>query len=393
MKETVEQNEEVIEVSQETAEEVAVKEEVVEKSAEKSRNESENSNISLADEAETEGSEEDAKVADVEEEESDVEDNTNEIDSHIKNLKNHDAANLLVKKAKIIVDEADMQLQECKLLLESDLKGFNDAKESLKDNGLDASEALLTVLGYTIEKDLVDDDMVAFVPEEKMEPMYIKDVSSGRFSSFIVALIVGFLTLSGLLYVATEKLGIVLNPSKMPTADVLNPIWNWFASLVSMPGNTAVGIGIVASAVLIAMWIVYKIRVTLRAGSNVKMAKEQLVAAEAYCDQKGSCKKEMDKVDAYINDAIETLKLYKVILTEERGKLERILHIEKEKIEEADFHPNSTLEMRDTQEMIEAIKDFMSVPMSEEGKLSGKSGLFLHRAKTKVQKVIDRLYA
>jgi len=48
--------------------------------------------------------------------------------------------------------------------------------------------------------------------------------------------------------------------------------------------------------------------------------------------------------------------------------------------------------MQDTSELIHAIKDFMSVPMSEEGKLSGKSSLFLHRAKSKVQKVLDRFY-
>jgi hypothetical protein len=48
--------------------------------------------------------------------------------------------------------------------------------------------------------------------------------------------------------------------------------------------------------------------------------------------------------------------------------------------------------MKDTHELIAAIKDFMSVSMSEEGKLSGKSSLFLHRAKSKIQKVLDRLY-
>jgi len=35
----------------------------------------------------------------------------------------------------------------------------------------------------------------------------------------------------------------------------------------------------------------------------------------------------MDKVDAYIHDAIKTLKTYEVVLHEQKAKLERILHV------------------------------------------------------------------
>jgi hypothetical protein len=130
----------------------------------------------------------------------------------------------------------------------------------------------------------------------------------------------------------------------------------------------------------------------MKASANLRMAEKQLEAAKAYSEQKGTCKEEMDKVDAYINDAIGTLTLYQVILNEQRGKLERIVHLEEEKIESADFHHKSNIEMQDTQELITYIKDFITIPMSEEGKLSGKSSLFLSRAKSKIQKVIDRLY-
>ena len=322
-----------------------------------------------------------------------VEEELEDIDPHIKNLKKNDAAKLLVKKANIIVNEAETQLEECKLLLERDLQGYESAKQSLKDNGLDASEELLTILGFQIEENSAPEDMVAFEPQEEVTPIHIKDVSSGAFSGFILALIAGIVTLMGLLYAATEKAGITLDLSKVPSSEEMASLLKGAGALVGMPKEPMMGGILIVLSVLLVTFIVYKIRVALKASANINMAKEQLVAAEEYCAQKGSCKKEMDKVDAYINDAIETLKLYKVILSEQRGKLERVLYLEKDKVENAEFHPKSMIEINDTQELVSNIKDFMSVPMSEEGKLSGKSSLFLHRAKSKVQKVIDRLYS
>ncbi len=317
-----------------------------------------------------------------------------DLDTQLKNLKKNDAAELLVKKAKIIVDDAENQLDECKLLLSNDLKDYDIAKQALKDNGMDASENLLAVLGYEAEEEEseVVEDTVVFEPKKALAPIVIQDVSSGAFTGFILALIAGFITMVGMVYVATEKIGMTLNISNVPTPESLAPVLKWYGTLVGITANQTVGMVVIALAALLVMWIVYKIRVSIKAGSNVHMAKAQLAAAEEYSVQKGTCKEEMDKVDVYIHEAIETLTMYQVILNEQKGKLERIKHFENEKIETSDFHHKSTLEMKDTQELITVIKDFMSVPMSEEGKLSGKSSLFLHRAKSKIQKVIERLY-
>jgi hypothetical protein len=42
--------------------------------------------------------------------------------------------------------------------------------------------------------------------------------------------------------------------------------------------------------------------------------------------------------------------------------------------------------------LVHAIKNFMGTSMSEEGKLSGKSTMFLHAAKAKLQRFLDRHY-
>ncbi len=325
--------------------------------------------------------------------EEEVEELAEEFDEKIEKLSKHDEAKALVEQARSIVEDSEAQLEECKLLLASDLKEYENAKENLKKNGLDESEALLKSLGYEAEQSVeIEEDLVVFEPKEELEPIQIQNVSGGGFTGFILALIVGAITFMGMVYTAAAKLGITLYVSHILSPEALKPVMTWYAGLVGMADNPPVGGTIIAVTVLLVMWIVYSIRVSIRANSNMRMAKAQLEAAEAYSLQKGSCKEEMDKVDAYINESINTLNLYQVILNEQKAKLLRISHVENDKIETSDFHHKSNIEMQDTEELITAIKDFMSIPMSEEGKLSGKSSLFLHRAQSKIQKVLDRLY-
>jgi len=315
--------------------------------------------------------------------------------SQIKNMKKHDAAQLLVTKAKFIVKDAEDQLAECKLLLASDLKDYENAKHELKANGMDACEELLSTLSYVSEEDNEtnpEEGVVVFEPKEEVAPLYVQDVSSGKFTGFIMSLIAGAATLGGLVYFATEKLGVTLDLSKVPAPETVKPVFGYFGTLVGMNDNANVGMALVAVVTLLVMWIVYAIRVSTKGSANLHKATEQLAAAEEYTLHKSSCKDEMDKVDAYIHDAIEILKTYQVILNEQQGKLKRILYIEQDQSETGSYHQKSLIEMKDTHELIAGIKDFMSVPMSEEGKLSGKSSLFLHRAKSRVQKVLDRLY-
>ena len=315
-----------------------------------------------------------------------------ELDAQIANLNKHDAAVLLVKKAKHIVHDAEHQMEQCKLLLSDDLKDLELAKESLKKGGMDECEEMLETLGYNGTDDPdEEEEIVVFETKEEVPPVYIRDVSSGKFTGFILALVFGFVTLLGLAFVATQKLGIALDLSKIPSVETGNSILSWFGSLVGTP-KPAIGGALVFAAVLFVMWIVYTIRVSLKAGSNLQVAKEELAKAEEYAALKGTCKDEMDSIDSHIKDAVKTLKTYEVILHEQKGKLKRIHHLEKNENEEAAYHAKSLKEMDDTYDLIKNIKEFLNTPMSEEGKLSGKSTLFLYRAKNRLEKMIERLY-
>ena len=345
------------------------------------------------DESDTTGTEETADAEETEAEETEAEEESDEdLDAQIANLSKQDAAVLLIKKAKHIVHDAENQMEQCKLLLSDDLKDFEIAKESLKKGGMDECEEMLETLGYRgMDDDNEEEEVVVFETKEEVPPVYIRDVSSGKFTGFLLALIFGLGTLLGLVYLATEKLGMTLDLSKVPTTETTNAILSWFGSLVGT-ATPAVGGALLAVAVLVVMWIVYKIRVSIKAGSNLSFAKDELAKAEEYAALKGTCKDEMDSIDAHIKDAIETLKTYQVILNEQNGKLKRIYHLEKSDAESPEYHAKSLKEMEDTNDLIKTIKEFLNTPMSEEGKLSGKSTLFLYRAKNHLNKMIEGLY-
>ncbi|TET88713.1 MAG: hypothetical protein E3J96_02785, partial [Sulfurovum sp.] len=249
-------------------------------------------------------------------------------------MKKHDAAKLLVEKAKIIVQEAEEQMEECKLLLSDDLKGYEEAKKALKEGGLDESEALLLELGYADNsEETIEEDSVVFEPKEDLEPIVLQDVSSGKFTGFLLSVLGGVGTLAGLVYLATEKLGITLDVTKIPTSDTMTTILGWFSTLFGAAPDTFLGGAFLLFAVLAVMGIIYAIRVSIKGNKNLHFATKQLEEAEAYTAHKGNCKEEMDRVDVHIHDAIATLKTYQVLFNEQKGKLQRILHIEGEKEE------------------------------------------------------------
>lgn len=307
--------------------------------------------------------------------------------------KKHTKAKLLVEKAKKIVKEANKRTEACKLLLETDLKKYQDAKSELKAGGFDACISLVKKLGYKAKGDEPSEETtVVFEIKEEVKPLVIKDVSSGKFTGLVYALIIGFITAVGLVYLATEKLEMTLNVTKVPSEDIVQSILAWFSTTIGMQEDVYIGTGVFGLAVLLVMILVYIARVSLKANSNLHFAVKQFVEAELYTEKKANCKVEMDKVDAHIKDVIDTLKTYEVVFNEQRGKLQRILYIEGEKEKSTEYHDKSYLEIRETKELISRISDFMNIPMSDEGKLSARSVLFLQSAKDKIDKMLERYY-
>ena len=335
--------------------------------------------------------------------EENIEDNTEEVLESVvagsvavvevnKNVKKHIAAKQLVSEAKSIIDTNDQQLKECKLLLENDLRDYEDAKRALNVGGLDDAKALLVELGHSSVSDLeMPDEPVIFEEDDSVEPVYVQDVSSGRFTGLILSVVAGTATLGGLVYWATEKLGMTLDLSKVPEDATINKIANFFSNLVGMGDNTNIGLGVVALATLLMMFLVYKLRVALKGGSNLRFAEKQMKETQKYVTHKANCKAEMERVDTHIKDAIALLKDYEILLNEQNGKLKRVLHFEHVDAEEHGYHHTSIEEMKETQSLIEQVQAFISQPIAKKGKLSEESVEALEQTEEKVEAFLKRL--
>jgi len=311
-----------------------------------------------------------------------------------KKMKKHQAAKVLVAEAKEILNQNENQLNECKLLLENDLRAYSEAKDALKLDALNDAKALLTQLGYASTEGHLDIDEadVVFEPNEEMDKvMQIRDVSSGRFTGFMLSLVAGAATLGGLVYWATEKLDMTLDISKVPNNDTMNSIANYYSQLVNAGDNPAVGLGLIALGTVAVMGLAYILRVGLKGGSNLRFASEQMKETQKHVTQKANCKIEMDRVDAHMTDAIETLKDYQVLLVEQNGTLKRILHFEGNQKKELGYSLHAKNEMKKTENLITKVQLFMNQSMSHHGKLAEESVTLLDDAKQYIKEVLSKL--
>jgi hypothetical protein len=299
----------------------------------------------------------------------------------------------LVEKTKKMFKEANDREEACKRLLAKDIKEYEDAKSALKANGLDACTSLVKKLGYQTKNDALEEkETVVFTPKKELKPLVLKDISSGRFSGLVFALLGGLATAIGLVYLATEKLDMTLNVTRVPSEDVTQSILAWFSTLLGLHEDVTIGAGVLGFLVILAMILIYVARVSLKARSNLHFAVKQFVEAELYIEKIPHCKAETDKIDMHIKDTIGMMRTYEVLFSEQKGKLERILYVEGEREKSIDYHNKSYAVIRETKELIRTIREYLNSPMVEEGKLSAKSVFLLHHAKNKADKMLKRFY-
>lgn len=317
-----------------------------------------------------------------------------EVEPEIKKSNKYIQAQTLVEEAEEIIKGCDEQSESCKLLLESDLKAYEDAQVSLNNNGLEDCVLLLEKLGYadfsTYRSD--EEQNLVFETAEEVLPFETKSIKSGRFTGVIYSFISMIAMLIALVYLATEKLGVTLDITRIPSVQMSSDIVSWFSIGLGFEKSLYIGSTIVIFASLFVAVLTYMIRVHLRSTNNLDFAQKQLEEAQVYQTAQGLCKWEMGRVEGHMKETLNTLNLYGVILREQKNKLERVLYIEGEKTQESEYHTKSLKEIHDTKSLIEMVQDFISLPMSQEGKLSEKSVIYLEQSKITINKVITRFY-
>jgi hypothetical protein len=329
----------------------------------------------------------------VEENNEKVENKIGEIEPQVKS--EHAKALSVVDKTKQIIEDAQTQVNECMLLLKEDLTKFEESKKELRESALNDSEKLLLGLGY--ESDMLNETEEAKIDFEEVEAkaqegrVEVKEVSSGKFYSFIVAFFFGMVLALGILYAAAGATGVSFDAAKLADVGYLTPLLVWIGDKAMGNATLGAGAGVLGLTTLIFAYLIYIIRVSLRASKNLREAKVVYEEAEFYCTQKDECKAEMERVDAHLHDTIDTINFYKVLLQEQNMRLKRILFIE-EKQEFHLYHYKSQADLENTQRLVNGIMELLSTPIAAQGKLSTEAQEALAGAKVVIDNHIKAIY-
>jgi len=322
------------------------------------------------------------------EEESIVELESQSPESSVKN------AGQLINEARDMVNQSDSKVKDCMEILDEDIDAFEEAKSALIKGSLHKNEALLAEVGFEPEEaNDAGEEGMKFGSEEPIKPMQVKNLSSGKFSAFILALVAGLVVIAGWIFFAAKNLGITPYLDRMPSQEVQNKLLAWIGGgITGGEGNPMVGMVILGLTALIAMWAVYALLVYLREAHNKKLAQQVNEEAKFYCTQKEECKKEMEKVSEHIHKVIGSLHTYDVFFDELNAKMRRILYLEG-KLPFNEYHQKSKEEMKGASILINSLNELISTPMAtENGSLSEESKEALDRTNRSLNFYRERLY-
>ena len=302
----------------------------------------------------------------------------------------------LIAEARSLIEESDLSTRSCMEILEEDVERYEEAKAVLVNESIHPSEALLKKVGFdsSIEEEFDDEEAINFEDIKQVEPIYVRELSSGKFGALILSLLAGFAVVLGWIYIASNALDIVMDINKISTPQIQNQIFLWIGGgMTGGEGNAMMGMAIVALSALATLWVVFAMKVFLRESQNYKIAQKVKEDAEFYCTKKEECQREMEKVSTHINEVISAIETSKIYLNEQNATIQRIVYIESDRPFE-ELHQKSQEEISNTNILINGIKQLISTPMaSENGTLSEDARVVLAKTQRRQETYREKLYS
>jgi len=309
-----------------------------------------------------------------------------------KKVKKHIKALKMVLEAKTLVESVEEEMHSSQLLLESDIDIYADAKKALYTNGLSACISMLKKVGIeTVKNEKEALQCKVFEKEEAFEPMRVKSVTGSKFASLLTSITFGIGSAIALAYVATEKLGMTLDITKMPSFEESERILTWFSTWLKMD-NFLVGSAMYGFSILTVTYVVYKVSRFLRVNANLHFAAKQLAEAELYKEIRADSKVKTERIDVHIKKSMIMLERFAVFCNEQQGRVARIVFVEGERDDVTMYNRRSIREIKKTEVLVAHVLAFLATPISIEGKLSEDSVALLEESNTYIDQIIEKLY-
>jgi len=304
----------------------------------------------------------------------------------------------LIESSKALVLKVDNQVKECKIGVSKAAQNFDEMKQRFNNTTFSNAQELLEKVGFEYDSalDELNEPFELALKEKESHSIHIKNISSGRFTGLLLAIGTVVVTLGVWVYFATQKLNIPLDSNLTPEAiegDV-NPILSWIGGgITGGIGNPMFGALVLGFSALLMAWLVYAIRVNLKANKNLRVARKTYEASTEYSMDKYDCKKEMEKIDTHLQACSREVENFTMLLNEQNSILKRILYVEGASAsDEQSYHPSSRKVMRDTERLMRAMEKLLNTSVTSEGKLNSKSEQALSNAQAVYADFLGRIY-
>ena len=302
-----------------------------------------------------------------------------------------------MESSKELLSKVDSQVEECKIGVSQAADNFDDAKRTFNNTTFKSAEELLAKVGYSYNSalDELNEPFELSLEQKESGTVRIQNINSGRFTGLLLAIGTAVLTVGAWIYVATQKLSIPFDPEMTLEASEIhsNPILSWIGGgITGGVGNPMFGALILGFSALLMAWLVYAVRVHLKANKTLRIAKKAYEESAEYSLCKDDCKKEMEKVDAHLRECSREIESFTMLLNEQTAVLKRILYVEGSGSQEHLYHPTSNKVMRHTERLMRAMERLLNTSITASGKLNVKSEQALINAKAVYADFLGRIY-
>jgi hypothetical protein len=303
-------------------------------------------------------------------------------------------AEALIVTSQDLVAKVDLDVAECKVGISEAAEEFDSAKKTFNNVTFKNAEDLLERIGFEYTTYTESDAFELSISESLKEKFSVDKLRSGKFTGFILAILVALATVGTWIYLATSKLGIDIGSLTVETATShVNPVLTWIGGdIVSADTNMIMGALILGFSALIMAWLVYALRTKLRASKNLRIAKDTFEKSNEYCLSQEECQREMKKVDGHLRAATVEIKNFEMILNEQSSVLKRILHVEGAYDDEKEYHPSSKKVMRETEKIMRAAESLLETAITTDRKLNFQSVQALNFAREVYSEYLSRIY-
>jgi len=310
-----------------------------------------------------------------------------------KPLTKNDQAKELMKSAETLISTADKEVKEVEDVVAEHVLEFKAKKKELDNNVLVETKTLLEKANYEYSVDEASEPFELSLGSTK-EKVQIKNVGTGRFTGFILALLGMLATAGAWLFFALKKTGTEIMLDKVPEQSTLDTIFTWIGGgMTGSTGNPLFGMITLALSSLFIGFLIYKMRVSMKENKNFKVANKAFEKSHLYVEEQKESKSEMERIDKHILEATPLIEGYAVVLEEQNAKLKRILYVEGSLENSDEYHTNSKHIMADTENLMKRAERFVNAPVSKEGKFNEDSLTAYREAKALYSSFIAQTYA